>query len=43
MDPGGVQGMFGCSVERHGLVRMTGDRWTFGLDDLVGFPKLVIL
>jgi len=24
-DPGGVQGMFGCCFEGHGLVRTTGD------------------
>jgi len=24
-DPGGVQGMFGCGVEGHGLVRTIGD------------------
>jgi len=26
-DPGGVQGMFGRSVEGHGLVRSIGDGW----------------
>ena len=29
-----VYGMF--SVEGHGLVRTTGDRWMVGLDDPVG-------
>ena len=28
--------MFRRCVERHGLVRTIGDRWTVGLDDLVG-------
>ena len=34
--PGGVQEMFRCCVEGHVLVRTIGDRWTVGLDDLVG-------
>lgn len=33
--PRGVQGMFRC-VEGCGPVRTTGDRWTVGVDDLVG-------
>ena len=33
---GGVQGMFRCCVEEHGLERTIGDKWTLGLDDLVG-------
>ena len=32
--PGGVQEMFICCTEGHGLVRTIGDRWTAGLDDL---------
>ena len=34
--PGGVQGTFRHCVEGHGLVRTVGDRWTVGLDDLIG-------
>ena len=37
IDPGRVQGRYRHCVEGHGLVRSTGDRWTVGLDDLVGF------
>jgi len=33
---GGVQGMFGCCVEGHGLARTTGDGQMVGLDDPVG-------
>jgi len=33
--PGGVQETFRCT-EGHGLVGNIGDRWTVGLDDLVG-------
>ena len=32
--PGGVQEVFRCCAEGHGLVGNTGDRWTVGLDDL---------
>ena len=35
-DPGGVQGTFGCCVERHGLVRTVGEGWMVGLGDPVG-------
>ena len=35
-DPGGVQGMFGCCVEGHGLVRSIGDGWMVGLGGPVG-------
>ena len=35
-DPGGVQGTFRLCVEGRVLVRTIGDRWTVGLDDLVG-------
>lgn len=33
---GGVQGMSGCCVEGHGLVRTIGGRWMVGLHDLEG-------
>ena len=33
-DPRGVQGMFRCCVEGHALVRITGDTWMVGRDDL---------
>ncbi len=33
---GGVQEMFRCCTEGHGLVRNIGDRWIFGVDDLGG-------
>ena len=42
LDTGGVQRMFGCCVEGHGLVRTIGDAWMVGLDDPV-FPTLAIL
>ena len=35
-NPGDVQGMVRHCVAGHGLVRTIGDRWTAGLDDLVG-------
>jgi len=34
--PGGVQGTCRRCVEGHGLVRIIGDGWTVGLDDLGG-------
>ena len=34
-DPG-VQGMFGCCIEGHGLMRTIADGWMVGLADLVG-------
>jgi len=39
-DPGGVQGIFRCCVEGHGLVRTIGDGWMVGLGDLVGLSQL---
>ena len=33
---GGIQEMFICCTEGHGLVGNIGDRWTVGLDDLRG-------
>ena len=33
-NPGGVQGMFGCCVEGHGLARTIGDVLTVGLFQL---------
>ena len=35
-DAGGVQRVFGCCVEGHGLVRTIGDVQMVGLDDPVG-------
>ena len=35
-DPAGVQRMFGCCIEGHGLARTIGDGWMIGLDDPVG-------
>ena len=34
--PGGVQEMFRCGTEGHGLVGSIGGRWMVGLDDLGG-------
>jgi len=34
-----VQGTFRC-IEEHALVRAIDDRWTVGLDDLVGLFQL---
>lgn len=34
--PGGIQGMFRHCAEGHALVRIIGDRWAVGLDDLAG-------
>lgn len=34
IDPGGIQEMFRCFSEGHGLVEYIGDRWMDGLDDL---------
>jgi len=36
MNPGGVQGTFGCCVAGYGLVRSIGDGWMVGLGDLLG-------
>ena len=38
--PGGVQEMFKCCTEGHGLVGNIGDRWTVGLGDLRGLFQL---
>ena len=38
--PGGVQEMFRCCTEGHGLVGNIGDRWTVGLGDLRGLFQL---
>ena len=35
-NPGVIQETFRRCIEEHGLVRTIGDRWTVGLDDLVG-------
>jgi len=35
-DPGGVEGVFGCCVEGHGLARTIGEGRMVGLDDPVG-------
>ena len=35
-EPGGVQRVFGCCTEGHGLARTTGDGRMVGLDDPVG-------
>jgi len=34
--PEGVQEIFRCCIEGHGLVENIGDRWTDGLDGLRG-------
>ena len=34
--PGGVQEVFRCCTEGHGLVGNIGDRWTVGAGDLRG-------
>ena len=34
--PGGIQEMFRCCSEGHGLVRNISDRWMVGRDDLGG-------
>ena len=41
-DPGGVQGTFGCCVERRGLVRMAMGGW-LGWVILWAFSTLMIL
>ena len=35
-NPEGVQEMYRCGNEGHGLLENIGDRWTIGLDDLGG-------
>ena len=35
-EPGGVQRVFGCCVEGHGLARTIGEGRMVGLDDPVG-------